>query len=150
MIETIETRSPNLIGLKVTDKLHEDYQAFVQTMETILTAGGKVRLFVQYEDLPGWDMYAAWDDFKLNLAHHSDFERIAVVGDRKWEKLMASFCLPFTKAQVKCFDRAEVDAAWKWLEENEDESRAAEEKDRTPDLADNSDNPAASRSRGVS
>ncbi len=120
MIDTIGTGSPRVVSLKLCGKLHdEDYQQFEHTMETILTAGAKVRLFVQYEDFPGWDMYAAWDDFKLNLACHSDVERIAVVGDHKWEKLMASFCEPFTSAQVKCFDRAEVDSAWKWLKDEE-------------------------------
>ncbi len=40
-----------------------------------------------------------------------------MVGDRKWEKWMANFCKPFTKANVRYFDKLEVDAAWKWLEE---------------------------------
>ena len=41
-----------------------------------------------------------------------------MVGDRKWEQWMASFCKPFTKATVKYFDASEVDAAWKWLRES--------------------------------
>ena len=61
MIETIETGSPDVVGLKVTGKLHdEDYKQFVQTMQTILSVERNVRLFVQYEDFPGWDLYAAW------------------------------------------------------------------------------------------
>ena len=45
---------------------------------------------------------------------------IALVGDRKWERWMASFCKPFTRAKVRYFDKAEVDTAWKWLEENKE------------------------------
>ncbi len=140
MIETIETGSPNLIGFKVTDKLHgDDYQRFVHTMEAILTAEGKVRLFVQYEYFPGWDVYAAWDDFKLNLAHYSDFERIAVVGDHKWKKLMTCFAKPFSQAEVRYFNTSEIDAAWKWLKD-EEENRATEGHDRTLDeVPDNPD-----------
>jgi len=33
---------------------------------------------------------------------------------------MASFCKPFTRAKVRYFDKAEVDTAWKWLEENKE------------------------------
>ena len=126
MIETIGTGLPRVVSLKLCGKLHddEDYQQFVQTMETILTAEGQVRLFVQYEDFPGWDVYAARDDFKLNLRRDSDFERIAMVGDGKWDKLMASFCEPFTQAQVKYFGKSEVDAAWKWLKEDEEGNSA--------------------------
>ena len=47
---------------------------------------------------------------------------------------MASVCKPFTKAKVKYFDRSEVDAAWKWLQENDEDNRATEEKDRTLDM----------------
>ena len=106
-------------------------------METILTAEGKVRLFIQLEDFHGWDLHAAWDDLKFGLRHYSDFERIAMVGDRKWEKWMASFCKPFTKAKVKYFDRSDVDAAWKWLQENDVDNKTREENDRTLDMPDN-------------
>ncbi len=133
MIETIETGTPKVVGVKLSGKLHdEDYRRFVPKIETILTAEGKVRLFVQFEEFQGWDMHAAWDDFKFSLRHYSDFERIAMVGDRRWEKWMASVCKPFTKAKVKYFDRSEVDAAWTWLRENEEANQASEENDRPP------------------
>ena len=134
MIETIETGSPKVVGLKLCGKLHDgDYRQFVPAMETILTAAGKVRLFIQFDDFHGWDLHAAWDDLKFGLKHYSDFERIAMVGDRKWEKWMASFCKPFTTAKVKYFDRSDVDAAWKWLQENDEGNRAGEEYDECPD-----------------
>ena len=116
MIATIETGSPRVVGFKLSGTLHdEDYQQFVPTMETILTAAGTVRLFIELEDFHGWDWRAAWDDFKFGLKHYSDFERIAMVGDRKWEKWMATFCKPFTRAKVRYFDVTECEAAWKWL-----------------------------------
>jgi hypothetical protein len=140
MIETIETGSPEVLGLKLCGRLHdEDYRQFLPSIETRLTAKGKVRLFVQFEDFHGWDLHAAWDDLKFNLKHHSDFQRIAMVGDRKWEKWMANFCKPFFKAKVKYFDRSEVDAAWKWLESTEEEDRAKEEADGAPDLSEQPD-----------
>ncbi len=131
MIATFETGSPKVVGFKLIGTLHdEDYQQFVPSMETVLTAEGKVRLFIQLEDFHGWDLHAAWDDFKFSLKHYSDFERIAIVGDRKWEEWMASFCKPFTKAKMRYFDRSENDAAWNWLQENDEGGEATEEKDR--------------------
>ena len=68
MIATIETGSPKVVGVKLSGKLHdEDYRRFVPMIESILTAEGKVRLFVQFEEFQGWDMHAAWDDFKFAL-----------------------------------------------------------------------------------
>jgi len=138
MIETLETGSPEVVGLKLSGTLHDDdYKRFVPMMEGILTVVGKVRLFIQLEDFYGWDLHAAWDDIKFSLEHYSDFERIAMVGDRKWEKWMASLCKPFTKARVMFFDRSEVDAAWKWLQENDEDNKAREEKEQPPDDYDN-------------
>ena len=134
MIATIETGSPNVVGGKLSGKLHdEDYRRFVPMVESILTAEGKVRLFVQFEEFQGWDMHAAWDDFKFSLKHYADFERIVMVGDRRWERWMTSVCKPFTKAKVKYFDRSEVAAAWTWLRQSEEDDKSREE-DRTLDM----------------
>lgn len=132
MIQTIETKSPKLVGFKLCGKLRdEDFKQFVPTMETILTSEGKVRLFVQLEDFHGCDLHAAWDEIKFALEHYSDFERIAVVGDQKWQEWIASFWKPFTKAKVNYFEHSEVDAAWAWLLANDEGDAATEEKTRT-------------------
>jgi hypothetical protein len=118
MIETIETGSAKVVGWKLHGTLHdEDYQRFLPQVESILTSQGKVRLFVQFEDFQGWDLHAAWDDVKFGMRHYSDFERIAMVGDREWEKWMAALSKPFTGAKVRYFDRSQIEEAWHWLHE---------------------------------
>jgi hypothetical protein len=44
-------------------------------------------------------------------------ERIALVGEKKWEEWMAKVCKPFTMAKVRYFDASEIDAAWAWVRE---------------------------------
>ena len=120
MIEAIQSDSPKVVAFKLRGKLHdEDYKHFVPAVDATVASEGKVRLFAQFEDFHGWDLRAAWDDFKFGLRHYSDFERIAMVGDRKWEAWMATFCKPFTKARVRYFDSSEADNAWKWVRESE-------------------------------
>jgi hypothetical protein len=119
MIETLQTNSPKVAGFRLSGKLHdEDYKTFVPTLEAAIAAQGKVRLLAQLENFHGWDMHAAWDDFKFGMQHYHDFERIAMVGDRKWEKWMAALCKPFSKAEVRYFDASEAEAAWAWIGEN--------------------------------
>jgi hypothetical protein len=118
MIETLPTVFPKTIGFKLSGKLHdEDYKSFMPTVESFLAAEGKARLFVQFQDFHGWDFHAVWDDTKFAFKHYSDFDRIAMVGDRRWEKWMAKVCRPFTKAKVRYFDACQVDEAWVWLRE---------------------------------
>lgn len=122
MIQTIQTEFPQTIGFKLSGKLHdEDYKSFVPTVETFLAGKGKVRLFVQMEDFHGADLHAVWDDMKFGLKHlilHSDFERIAMVGDRKWEKWMVLMSKPFTRSKVRYFDVSQIEDAWAWLRDD--------------------------------
>jgi hypothetical protein len=62
-----------------------------------------------------------------------------MVGDRKWEKWMANFCKPFTRAKVRYFDKSDVDAAWEWLESNEEESKVGDELDQAFDRSEEPD-----------
>ncbi|MBK1722288.1 STAS/SEC14 domain-containing protein [Thiocystis violacea] len=118
MIEQLEMGSPKILGFKMTGKLHdEDYRGFVPILEESLAKQGNLSLLAEFADFHGWDLHAAWDDFKLGIEHYSDFERIALVGDTAWERWMTPFCKPFTRATVKYFDRGEGEQARAWLAE---------------------------------
>ncbi len=51
------------------------------------------------------------------MHHYSHIERLALVGDKKWEAGMAMFCKPFTTAKVRYFDETKLDEASKWIYE---------------------------------
>jgi hypothetical protein len=118
MIEPLPQRSEKILGFKMSGKLHdEDYKQFVPAIEAAITKAGKIRLLAQFVDFHGWDARALWDDIKFSTKHCLDLERIALVGDKTWEKWMAKVCKPFTMAKIRYFDAAEIDQAWNWLEE---------------------------------
>ena len=118
MIETLPSGSPKVIGFKLSDKLHDaDYKTFVPAIDAVLAKEGKVRLLAQFHDFHGWDAKALWDDIKFSTTHCTKIERIALVGEKKWEKWMAAVCKPFTMAKVRYFDASEVEAAKVWLAE---------------------------------
>ena len=118
MIEKLKQSSGKVIGFVLSDKLHdEDYRTFVPQVESVLEREGKARLLAHFHEFHGWDLHAVWDDMKFGTKHYSDIERIALVGDRKWEEWMAKICKPFTKAAVKYFDVGDMEQAWAWLHE---------------------------------
>ena len=49
------------------------------------------------------------------MRHYSDLDRIALVGDQRWEEWMVRLAKPFTKASVRYFDANTEEAAWLWL-----------------------------------
>ena len=118
MIEQLPGGSDKVLGFKMSGKLHDaDYKTFVPVVEAAVAKQGKVRLLAQFHDFHGWDLHALWDDIKFSTKHCTDIERIALVGDKKWEEWMAKVCKPFTMAKVKYFDVADIQGAWAWLAE---------------------------------
>jgi hypothetical protein len=79
---------------------------------------GKVNFLAQFHDFHGWDLHALWDDTKFSTTHCTKIKRIALVGDKTWEKWMAKVCKPFTMAKIRYFDAAEIEAAKSWLAES--------------------------------
>ena len=117
MIEPLPSASEHILGFQLSGKLHDaDYQTFVPAIDAAAKTG-KVRLLAQFHDFHGWDLHALWDDIKFSTTHCDKIERIALVGEKKWEEWMAKVCKPFTMAKIKYFDASEVDAAWAWLRE---------------------------------
>ncbi|MCA9068779.1 MAG: STAS/SEC14 domain-containing protein [Planctomycetaceae bacterium] len=119
MIEVLETEKEGVLGFRLSGKLHdEDYKTFVPLVDKAIAEDGKVRMLAAFHDFQGWDAQALWDDIKFATTHCTKIERLALVGEKDWESWMAKVCKPFTMAEVKYFDSSEIDAAWKWLEED--------------------------------
>ena len=117
MIEELPSGIPDTLAFKLSGKLHdEDYKFFAPAVEAAVQRHGKVRLLAKFEDFHGWDLKALWDDIKFATEYCHKVERIAMVGDTKWEEWMAKVCKPFTMAKVRYFDHRQIDAAWEWLE----------------------------------
>jgi hypothetical protein len=117
-VELHEEASGKLLRVNLSGKLtKEDYEQFVPEVERLIQGGGKLRMLVRMHDFHGWTMGALWEDIKFDLKHFADIERLALVGDRKWEAGMAMFCKPFTRATIRYFDEAQYDEAVRWVTE---------------------------------
>ena len=110
------------VEVKVTGKLtREDYEIFVPEMERLIKQHGKIRVLFDMHDFHGWEVAALWEDLKFDARHFKDIERLALVGEKAWEKGMAVFCRPFTMATIRYFDRSQVGEARERIAERESE-----------------------------
>ena len=115
-METHEFAGSNVAAITFAGKLQTpDYRKFFPEIERLMEEHGKTRIFLQLVDFRGWSASALWEDVKFDVRHFDDIERLAVVGDHKWQKGMPSFAKPFTKAEVRDFDRGQIDAARSWI-----------------------------------
>ncbi|MFO1019607.1 MAG: STAS/SEC14 domain-containing protein [Planctomycetales bacterium] len=108
----------NYLHVSVTGKLTADfYKEFVPMIEEQIKNNGKVRILFEMHDFHGWTAGALWEDLKFDFKHAKDIERLAVVGESKWEQGMATFCKPFTSAKIQYFDVSKLADAQAWIEE---------------------------------
>ncbi len=109
-----------ILVVHVSGKLAKaDYEHFLPEVERLVGQHGKLRILFIMNDFHGWDLGALWEDIKFDIKHFADIERLAMVGERKWEHGMATFCKPFTKAKIRYFDHTDAAEARKWLGETQ-------------------------------
>jgi hypothetical protein len=115
-IQLKQENGGKFLVVHVSGKLvKEDYAHFVAEFERLLREHGKLRLLFDMTNFHGWEASAAWEDLKFGVKHFPDIERLAMVGEKKWQHGMATFCKPFTKAAVRYFDHADAVEARNWL-----------------------------------
>ena len=115
-IQLKEENDGKILVVHVKGKLVKaDYEHFVPEFERLVQQHGKQRVMFDMTGLHGWDVGAAWEDVKLDIEHFADIDRLAMVGDKKWQHGMEMFFKPFTKAMTRYFDHADAAEARKWL-----------------------------------
>ncbi len=117
-VELFEKVQGKVLEVDLSGKLtKEDYAEFVPEIERLIEKHGKIRILILMRDFHGWDAAALWEDLKVGVKHFADIERVAMVGERKWQKGMAVFCKPFTTAEVRWYEADELDRARDWVSE---------------------------------
>ena len=87
MCRVMSESSENVIGIEVSEKLTEQYyQNLVQLLEKAIEEHGKLRLLWDMDNFEGWSLDAFWQDLKLDTEHKDRIERLALIGDKQWEK----------------------------------------------------------------
>jgi hypothetical protein len=94
---------------------HEDYNVITPMIESALVGvtGPKIRVLFDASELRGWELRAAWDDFKIGLKHGNEFAKIAIYGNQHWQEWAARIGSWFISGEVKFFE--DYDAALSWI-----------------------------------
>ncbi len=107
-----------IILVRATGKItREDYTLFQPEIERHIALHGKVRILFEMHEFHGWSPSAVWQDIKFDFKHFNDIERIAILGEKRWHKVMAGICRPFTTAKIRYFDTMQWPEAHEWITE---------------------------------
>ncbi len=117
MIELLPESSDHILIVRMAGSItFDDAQAFIPAAEEKLAGGGPFRCFLDWRDFEGWEPDVESDRFLFRKSHRGDFQRIAIVGDDRWEQEGARLA-EVVDCEVRLFDPADREAAWAWLRE---------------------------------
>ena len=104
------------LDLKVVGKLtHADYEIITPMLDSAIIGikHPKINVLIDALEFEGWELRAAWDDFKLGIKHGKEFQKIAIVGKENWHEYLAKVGNWFVAGQVKYF--GDLTIAHDWL-----------------------------------
>jgi hypothetical protein len=95
------------------------YRTVTPHLDAFIARHERIRLLLDLREFQGWEgIEALRDHFVLVRDHHRAVERVAVVGDRDWEKRLAKVVSKFIDAEVRHFSANELPGAEKWVTES--------------------------------
>lgn len=119
-INLSEELNGKVVVIKAAGKItKKDYGQFVAKVEQHIKTFNRIRVVFEMEDFHGWEPAALWQHLKFDIKHFRHIERLAMVGEKRWEKGMSVFCKPFTSAKIRYFDTAGSDEAFAWIREEQ-------------------------------
>ena len=114
----IEVDANNVWQLQISGKLIKAEMDAVQAKAVdYISKVGTVKTLVILDGFEGWEEGVNWGDMSFFVAHGDEIDKIAIVGDPKWEDDMLMFVSAgLRKAPVRYFPEDQLDQARAWLE----------------------------------
>jgi hypothetical protein len=92
MINPIDFQAPNVVSLRMTGKITEaDIKQWTSALDKQSDRPGKLRVYIEYEDVDSVTLQATLADLKFDLTHLGDFEKAALVADQSWTAVPGGF-----------------------------------------------------------
>jgi hypothetical protein len=120
MLEKLRESSGSVIGYRVVGKVTaEDYQKLEPEVKAVVEQNENVCLLLDLQEFAGEEIKAWLPDLKFGHHFHDKISKMAIVGDKRWEKWLAALADPFYAKDAKFFHPEETDKAWTWLREDQ-------------------------------
>ncbi|MDJ0729632.1 MAG: STAS/SEC14 domain-containing protein [Crocosphaera sp.] len=118
MINFLTVKNDLVLALDAEGRVTgDDYQSvIIPAIETKLRQYKKIRLLYELGNhFSGFDLNAVWEDLKLGLNHWADFEKIALVSDIKWIRMVTKLMGLILPYPVEVFHNNQLSQAQEWV-----------------------------------
>lgn len=117
MSAEIQDATGGILTVRITGKLSQpELRAVQKSAAEILQRQGRMRILVLAEGFQGWERGGDWGDLSFQVGSDPFIERMAIVGEKKWEDLAVLFAAKgLRQFPVEYFPPAELAQARAWL-----------------------------------
>jgi len=118
MIEVLTKSQEKVLGVKISGKLTalEYKYVLIPRIESIIKEYGRARLLVYMDDdFQGWELEAMWDDIIFGFGHRKGFEKVALIGGKKWIDWGMELSAHLMEGEVKTYQTDRLQDAWHWI-----------------------------------
>ena len=118
MFKVLDITKGDLIAIKVDGKLKKsDYDKIIPIMDKTVNDFGKIKLYIQLDNVDGIEPKAFREDVMAYLKYFNHMKKIAVVGKTKWEKMWSELAGPFVSGEIKYYEFPEIETAREWIQQ---------------------------------
>lgn len=118
MFEKLADSSGNVVGYKAIGTITaSDYLTLEPEVKALVEKEGNIRMLIDLSEFK-WEKMEAWlQDLKFGSEFRHEIQKMAIVGDKTWEKWITHLARPFYARNAKFFHIADINKAWAWLRE---------------------------------
>lgn len=119
MIDVTPNANSNILECRVSGTLTgADLDHMVPVLKKHIAEAGDPRLLLIMDDFSGWsDIATFWKDLKLDAEYIGEFNRIALVGNARWEEWLTKLVDPLTPNEIEFFEPHAMAHARRWVQQ---------------------------------
>lgn len=119
MYQRIDVNEEWIVAFRLSGEISAKATREMAGIVEAACADGNIRILFELSDFKVDNPIAYFDTFKIAQAHAKSVERVAVVGDKGWEKHWINIGAKLVDSEVRYYDHSRLKDAWDWIRERE-------------------------------
>jgi len=116
MYERLSSDPDTFVAYRIKNRIsNEEFEEIAQVLEGDIESKGKLNMLVEIDHMDFPTPGVVWNDLKFAYHHAKDFDRFAVLGDKKWEQWWVEVSDKIMSTNCRYFDVSEKEQAWDWV-----------------------------------
>ncbi|WP_266203045.1 SpoIIAA family protein [Pontibacter kalidii] len=116
MLEILPETKDDMLAVRVSGELtNEDFDLYRDLIRDRMKQYGAARLYYEMVNLNWVKPGAALENALFDLVHGRAYDRVAMVGEKVWQKWAANLISPVKKKGVRYYELHEREKAMQWV-----------------------------------